>query len=217
MSGLQFAWRKGPSMPTPLVGEALVGKSTQIHAGDILIKTTNSTYTGTGASQYPVVRALLSGDTITVSNGIFGVALFDIQTDSSGNVVSVASPVTVDTRGQLLYRGIGQSLPRDPVSTYTRIYVALFDPANVFAGLTTTNEAANFYDVGRAAGLVASAATPPANYTLEVAPNASNAPLIVEGVDTEFPQFNSANGGGRLFVSGRPTYYEGATGTLWTS
>lgn len=221
MSGLQFAWRKSASMPSPLVGEGLVGKSTNIHAGDVLIETTASTYTGTGSNMYPVLRPLLSGDTVSSSNGYVGIALFDMQTDSNGKITSQASPVTVDTTGKLLVRSIAQSLPIDPVSGWVRVYFALFDAQNVFAGLTSANELANFYDVGRSAGILASAATFPANYTVEVPQGSSFAStalgLICEGVDTEHPQFNSANGGGRVFVSCKPTFYQRGTGNLWTT
>lgn len=209
MSGFQFAYRKGTPLPVPSAIEVLVGKSTQIHAGDVLVLTTNATYTGTGANQYPVARPLLSGDTITVSNGVIGVALFGIQTNASANLVSVTSAVTVDTRGKLdttlPYTNI---LPTDPVSGYIRIFCAAFDGDNVFAGLTDSNELANFYDVWRGAGITASAATFPANYTVDIDGAAANACLVVEGVDTEHPQFNSANGGGRLFVSCKPTFYQ---------
>lgn len=207
MSGFQFAYRKG-SVATPLGIEVLVGKSTQIHAGDILVLTVNSTYTGTGASQYPVARPYLSGDTITTSNGILAVALFDIQTDANGHLITVSSPVSVDTRGKLdTTLPYTFDLPTDPVSGYIRIFCAAFDPVNVFAGLTDTNEVANFYDVGRSAGITASSASFPANYTIDPDVTSTSACLMVEGVDTEFPQFNSANGGGRLFVSCKPTFY----------
>lgn len=208
MSGFAFAWRKGTAFPTPLAIEVLVGKSTQIHAGDVLVLSVNSTYTGTTTSQYPVARPLLSGDTISTSNGILGVALFDIQTNSSGNLITVTSPVTVDTRGKLdTSLPYTNDLPVDPVSGYIRIFCAAFDPQNVFWGLTDANEIANFYDLNRSAGITASSATFPANYTVDPDAGSANAPLVIEYVDSEFPQFNSANGGGRLGVSCKPTFY----------
>lgn len=208
MSGFQFAWRKG-GRATPLCIEALIGKSTQIHAGDVLVQTNNATYTGGGGSQNLVVRPYLSGDTISTSNGIVGVALFDVQTDANANLQAVASPVTVDTRGKIDTSMIyTNDLAKDPVSGYIRIFIACFDAQNVFKAKTKANDPANFYDVGRFAGIVASAASAPANYTVDTTlGSGTNAPLIVEGVDSEDPQFNSANGGGALFVSCMPTFY----------
>lgn len=208
MSGFTFAYRKG-GRSTPLCIEALIGKSTQLHAGDVLLQTVNSTYTGTGLLQYPVVRPLLSGDSVTTSNGVLGVCLFDIQTDANAKQTTVASPVTVDTRGKLdTSMPYANDLATDPVSGYIRIPIACFDPQNVFKGKTQANDVANFYDVGRVAQIVASAATAPSNYTINTSnPAAANSPIIVEAVDSEDPQFNSANGGGALFVSGLPTFY----------
>lgn len=218
MNGFQFAWRKGPAFPTPLAIELLVGKSTQIHAGDCLVLTVNSTYTGTGANQIPVARPLLSGDTITTSNGIIAVAAFDIQTDSNAHLVSVTSPVNVDTRGKLEtslpYTNI---LPTDPVSGYVRIYAFAWDSQNVFWGLSDSNEIVNFYEINRSAGITASAASFPANYTVDLDGSSANAALVVEGVDSEFPQFNSANGGGRVAVSCKPTFYARNINAGWFS
>lgn len=208
MSGFSFAWRKG-GRSTPLCIEALIGKSTQIHAGDVLVYTVASTYTGAGASQYPVVRPLLSGDSVTTSNGILGVAMFDVQTDANANIQSVASPVTVDTRGKLdTTMPYSNDLAKDPVSGYVRIFIMAWDPQNVFKGKTQTNDVANFYDVGRVAQIVASAASAPANYTINTNnPATANSPMVVEGVDSEDPQFNSANGGGALFVAPLYNFY----------
>ena len=221
MSGLQFAWNTNQALPVMATLTVLIGKSTNIHAGDVLIKTIGATYTGTGGSQYPVVRPLLSGDAVTSSNGYVGVALFDIQTDATGKITSQSSAVTVDTRGQLQVRSIGQSLPVDPVSGYTQIYIASFARSNVFKGFTSTNELANFYDVERACGVLASSATFPANYTIEVPQGNSIATTafgrICVGVDTESANFNSAAGGGAVFVSCKPTFYQEETGNLWTT
>lgn len=215
MSGLTFAWRKG-GRSTPLCIEVLIGKSTQLHAGDVLVQTVNSTYTGTGVNMYPVVRPLLSGDTITTSNGILGVALFDIQTDANGKQTTVASPVTVDTRGKLdTSMPYANDLASDPVSGYIRIFIGAFDPQNVWKGKTQTNDIASFYDVGRVMGIAASAATAPANYTLDDDAAAANAPVVCEGVDTEDPLFNSAGGGGAVFVSGLPTFYSRNIANGW--
>ena len=63
MSGrFNYAGRRGPAFPTPDMITVLVGKSTQIHAGDVLVATNNSTYSN---GTVLVARPLLSGDTIT--------------------------------------------------------------------------------------------------------------------------------------------------------
>lgn len=218
MSGFTLAFVRGSVMPVPNCIEVLLGKSTTINPGDVLILTTNSTYTGTGASQFPVVRPLLSGDTVTTSNGIVGVALFGAKTDSSGILTSMTSPVTVDTRGKIEVNNLYlNDLPTDPDSGYLRIEIASFDADNVFRGLTTANDVADFYTVGRSAGITASAATFPSNYTIDVGAASANSPLIVDGVNTEHAQFNSANGGGMLFVHCNPAFNQNSTGTLWST
>lgn len=218
MSGLNFAYRKSGVLPTPDTIEVLVGKSTTINVGDILLRTLSNTYTGLGVLQYPVVRPLLSGDTITSSNGLIGVSPFSLTTDSGGKLTSWSSPVTADGRGKLEVNNMYTNIfPVDPVSTYLRITIFSFGGDNVFAGLTATNDIANFYDQGRACGITASAAAFPANYTLNTSAAAANAPLIVEAVDSEHPQFNSANGGGRLFVSCLDAFYQQVTATNWAT
>lgn len=218
MSGFTIAQVRGSVMPVPNCIEVLIGKSTQIHAGDALLLTTNSTYTGTTTSQFPVVRPLLSGDTITTSNGLIGVALFDVQTDSNGRLTTLSSPVTVDTRGKLeVNNAYLNDLPVDPESGYLRLEIAAFDEHNVFRGLTDTNDVADFYTVGRSAGVTASAATAPANYTINVGAASANSPLIIDGVNTEYAQFNSANGGGMLFFHLNQSFNQNNTGNLWST
>lgn len=215
MSGFSFAWRRS-GLPVPSVGEALIGKSTTIYAGDVLILTNNSTYTGTTTAQILVVRPLLSGDTIATTAGILGVALFDISTDSSAKLQDVTSPVSVDTRGKvdtsIIYTN---DLPTDPDSGYLRIPVALFDEENVFGALTASNNIADYYAMLRNVGITASSAAvgTAGTHTLNLAAASANSPLKVVGVDSEHEQFNSANGGGRLFVMGLSTFYVGPGGT----
>ena len=210
-----WAWRKG-NQPTPHVISVLVGKSTQIHNGDVLVADVGSTWT-TGSD--PVARPLFSGDTITTSNGILGVALYDMLTTSSGAVTQPSSPVTVDTKGQITPQllSIPHALPSDPVTLYTRIWIASFDPTNVFQAVTQTNDVANFYLLSRALGIGVSASSAPANYTVDDDAAAANAPLICEDIDTDDPQFNSANGGGRVFVSCRSQFYQRNTGGFFST
>ncbi len=215
MSGLAFAYQKTSSLPTPNCITVLVGKSTQIHAGDVLIRTEASALT-TNAT--PVVRPLFSGDTITSSNGIIGVALFDIQTNSSAKLTTVSSSVTVDTRGKLdTSLPLTNVLPADPVTGFIEIYIASFDAENVFRGNSATNDVVSFYTVGRKAGITASAASAPSNYTIDLYGSSTNAPFIVDGVDQESPQYNSANGGGEVFVRCLPAFDQNLTGTLWAT
>ena len=217
MSGFRFGYHKDAS-PVPDCGVALIGKSTQIHAGDILIRTNAIALNGSGTSGPAVVRPLFSGDTITTSNGIFGVALFDVQTDSNGNITTVSSPVTVDNRGKLdVWNMLLNVLPPDSASGFMQLYVGLFNDKNVWAALTGTNIVANFYLAGRQMGITASAASAPSNYVVNDTAADANAPLICDSVDTEYPQYNSANGGGQVFVVARQTFNQQNTGTLWTT
>lgn len=202
VGGFTFSYRKSSGESTPLCGLALVGKSTTIRANCVLVET------NPGGGAAVCCRQLNSNDTISTSNGILGVSMFDITTDANGKVIASSSPVSVDTRGKLdTTLPITNVLPTDPQSGYIQIPVMLFDPQNVFAALTATNELANFYDVNRSMGITASAATDPIGYTIEINPTSTAAALMCEGVDTEHPQFNSANGGGRLFVSCKPTFF----------
>jgi hypothetical protein len=215
MSGLSFAYQKTSSSPVPVCSTALIGKSTQIHVGDILILTEASALT---TSATPVVRPLFSGDTITSSNGILGVALFDIQTNSSGVLTTVSSPVTVSTRGQLdTSLPLTNVLPTDPVTGFVQIYYATFDLENVFRGYSATNDVVSFYQVGRKAGITASAASAPSNYTIDLNAASANCPFIIDGVDTESPQYNSANGGGEVFVRCLAAFNQTMTATLWAT
>jgi hypothetical protein len=215
MSGLSFAYQKTSGSPIPVVSTALIGKSTQIHVGDILIRTEASALT---TSATPVVRPLFSGDTITSSNGILGVALFDIQTNSSGVLTTVSSPVSVSTRGQLdTSLPLTNVLPTDPVTGFVQIYFATFDLENVFRGYSATNDVVSFYQVGRKAGISASAASAPSNYTIDLNASASNCPFIIDGVDTEDAQYNSANGGADVYVRCLAAFNQTATATLWAT
>jgi len=216
MSGrFNYAGRKSTAFPTMDAITVLVGKSTQIHAGDVLVLTNNATYSN-GVNL--VVRPLLSGDTVTVSNGIAGVALYDMQTDSSANPVNVTSPVTVDARGQIITQvpSIGFVSPSDPVTGYTKTYIASADSNNLFQAQTATSDVANYYLLNRRVGITASAATFPSNYFVDDDAAAANAPLIVTNVDASDPQFNSANGGGTVTINVVPTFNAIENGTFFS-
>lgn len=210
-----FAARKGTAFPTPDCITVLVGKSTQIHAGDVLVATNNSTYSN---GTVIVARPLFSGDTVTTSNGLYGVALYDMQTDSSANPTSVTSPVTVDARGAIVTQvpNIGYVSPVDPVTLYAKTYIASFDASNTFGAQTATNDVANYYLLNRRVGITASAASAPSTYLIDDDAAAANAPLIVNNVDASDPQFNSANGGGTVFVSCVPTFNSAQTGGFFS-
>lgn len=211
-----FAARKGTTHPVPHCITVLVGKSTTINAGDVLVLDVGSTVS-TGST--PVARPLFSGDTITTSNGVIGVALFPMKTDSSANVTQPSLPVTVDIKAQITQQllSIPHALPSDPNTGYTEISIASFDPTNLFWAYTQANDVENFYLLNRALGIGVSAASAPANYTVDDDAALANAPLVCEYVDTSDPQFNSANGGGRLMVSCRPTFYQRNTGGYFST
>lgn len=217
MSGrFNYAGRKSTAFPTMDAITVLVGKSTQIHAGDVLVLTNGSTYSN---GTQLVVRPLLSGDTITVSNGLAGVALYDFQTDSSANPTTVSSAVTVDIHGQVQYPlpSIGFAMQTDPVTGYTKTYIASADSSNLFQAQTQTSDVANYYLLNRRVGIAASAASFPANYTVDDDTAAANSPLIVTNVDASDPQFNSANGGGTVTVNVVPTFNAIENGTFFST
>lgn len=211
-----FAGRKGTNHPVPHGITVLVGKSTEIHNGDVLVLDVGSTYS-TGST--PVARPLLSGDTITTSNGLIGVALFDMLTSSTAKVQQPNYPVTVDVKARITPQllSIPHALPSDPNTGYTEIYIASFDPTNLFWAYTQSNDVSNFYLLNRALGIGVSAASFPANYTIDDDTAAANSPLVCEYVDTSDPQFNSANGGGRVQVSCRSQFYQRNTGGYFSS
>lgn len=204
MSDFLFAKNLTGKM-TPDVYEVLIGKSTEIHTGDVLVLSVNGTYT---ANNIAVARPLLSGDTITTSNGIIGYALFGVETDSSANVISVSSPVTVDSAAQAQYAlpSIAHALPTDPDTGYRRIYIAAANENNVMQALTDTNEVADMYLLARAVGITASAASFPSNYTVNTNGAAANACLSVYALDTTHANYNSAGGGGRVLVRCKSTF-----------
>jgi hypothetical protein len=202
----QFAWRKDGAFPVPLAIEVLVGKSTVINAGDVLVLSTSSSLTTNGMR---VVRPLFSGDTITTSDGLIGVAPFDVTTDANANVTVSSYPITVDNRGRITQQlpSIASALPTDPETGYTRLFIWAFDPTNVYRAQTAANDVADFYLLNRSVGITASAASAPSTYLIDDDAAAANAPLVVEGVDSDNAQFNSANGGGQVFVSCKSTFY----------
>ncbi len=217
MSGrFSYAGRAATAFPTPDMVKVLVGKSTQIHDGDVLILTNNSTYSN-GTTL--VARPLLSGDTIVVTNGIVGVAPFDMQTNSSAAPINVTSPVTVDPRGQIQTQvpNLGFVSRTEPVTGYTEITVWAFSSQNRFFAQTQTSDVANYYLLNRNVGIAADQATFPSNYYVDDDAAAANAPLIVTDIAESDPQFNSANGGGSVTVVCKPTFYEGLTATFWTT
>jgi len=213
MSGrFSYAGRAGTAFPTPDMVEVLVGKSTEIHDGDVLVLTNASTYT----SGVLVARPLLSGDTLTVSNGLIGVAPFDMQTNSSAAPINVTSPVTVDPRAGIITQvpNLGFVSRQDPVTGYTLITIWSFTAQNRFYAQTASSDVANYYLLNRNVGITASAATFPSNYFVDDDAAAANAPLIVTEISQSDPQFNSANGGGSVEVLCKPTFYAGLTGTF---
>lgn len=201
------------------IGTPLVGKSTTINAGDVLILTGHTTYSIGGV---PVARPLFAADVtagMTAAKGIYGVALFDVKTDSAGKVTSLSGPSTIDgnARVQFALPSIAHALPKDPDSGLQKIYVAVFSPWNVFSALTLANEVADYYMAQRFAQIEASADSDPV-HTIDHDPaETATSPVVVVGVDVLHPQFNSASGGGRVFVVGRNTFYSGSTGTHWAT
>lgn len=220
MPGFQFSKRLGSGSTIPNMVEALIGKSTQIHAGDVLIKTNASAYNNVGPSGPAVIRPLLSGDTVTTSNGIFGVAMYDIQTDSNGRITTLSQPVTVDTRGKLdTYNMELNIFPLDPASGYSLIDIIAFDEQNCFLALSKSQEIVNYYDQGRAIGIFCSAASAPSNYQVTNTNAAANAPLICQGVNVDDPLFNSSasgTGAGMYVVCAR-TFDQGNNQNIWTT
>lgn len=211
-----FAGRKGTAHPVPHGIEVLVGKSTTINVGDVLVLDNGTTFSNGNVG---VARPLLSGDTITSSNGVIGVALFPMKTDSSANVTQPSLPVTVDIKAQITQQllSIPHALPSDPVTGYTRIYIASFDPTNLFWAYTKANVLENFYLLDRALAINASAASAPANYTVDNTIALANSPLVCEYVDVNDPNFNSAAGGGRVQVSCRSSFYQRNTGGFFST
>lgn len=211
-----FAQRKGTYLPVPHVIEVLIGKSTVINPGDVLLLDVGTTVS-TGS--VPVVRPLFSGDTITTSNGLIGVAPYAVTTNSSGNIITPTYPITVDNKGRITTQlpSIPNALPSDPVTGYTRLWIYSFDPTNVYAAVTQSSDVSNFYLLNRALGVNASASSAPANYTIDDDAAAANAPLVCEYINTDDPQFNSANGGGVVFVSCRSQFYQRNTGGFFST
>lgn len=216
MSNFQWAYSR-KNTPVPACSWALIGKSTQISVGDVLVLTNASGKNGVGPGGPPVLRPLLSGDTVTTSNGIVGVGFVGIQTDSNGNIQSFTSPVTVDTRGKLDTNNMMlNDLPIDQASGFVMVPYMSFDYDDVFYAITATNVVANMYLRGRVISINAPASVP-GSYTVSAPAAGTNAPLLCDAVDVDNAQYNSANGGGRIMVYCNPSFYQNATGNLWTT
>lgn len=220
MSGFSFVKNKVNNSNIPEVGVALIGKSTTIHAGDVLIRTTASARNGVGGSGPAVIRPLFSGDTVTSSNGLFGVSMCDLSTDANGNLTTVPSIVSVDTRGKLdLYNMWANILPLDPASNFLQIPVILFTPDNVFQANAKNTEIVSFYDLGRPIGIFCSNSGSPSSYQVTATNAAANAPLVCDSVNTEDPLYNSsASGiGATMNVFCAQAFFQGWNQNNWTS
>lgn len=216
MPGFSYAGKKNSAFPTPDVILVLVGKSTQIANGDVLVPTNGSAYT---TGNVLVARPLLSGDTVTTSNGLYGVAPYAVGTDSSGNITTTTSPVTVDAKGRInpQLQSIPAALPTDPITGFTPIWIFSFDQTNIFKAKTATNDPASYYLLGRSVGVTASAASWPAVYTVDDDAAQTSACLIVESIDADDPLYNSASGGGAVFVTCKNTFYAHNTNGNFTN
>lgn len=164
----------------PAVRRVMVGKSTVINNGDLLIFTTNSTYT---ASE-KVVRPALSGDTLTVGTlDIAGVAMTNITTNASAVRIDQTPPVT--TRNAAVtsgFSGMGEFYNvEDPATGYTGITVYEWCSHNRFLIKPQSDDAFDFSNVNAKYGINCSAASAPATYTLNEDETGNTANCVVEG------------------------------------
>lgn len=144
----------------------LNGKSTTINGGDLVVMTTNATYT---TASNPVVRSLVQGDINALyaqgsAAGILGVALHDAVTTSGGvastQFVYSAKAAAAEPVQNIPSYGMGQ--PADTNISYTNIMVALALPDTIFRGkLSSANSGtatmSNVY-LGPAGFLISSSA-----------------------------------------------------------
>ena len=147
----------------PDMVEVLVGKSTTIRKGDLLLLCSHARYTASAN----VVRPVVSSDVMAAGTRDYaGVAPFDIFTDSSGNPIQTPAPVTL-SGPQVAYAWPSMAeIIRDAVTGYLRVPIYRWSTQNRFKIKAQSDDTINFADLHSKFWIIASAATPPANYNL---------------------------------------------------
>jgi hypothetical protein len=165
MPGVTFAGNvKNPG--TPEMVRVIVGKSTTIKEGDVLVYT--NVNTRTQLSNLPlVVRPLASGDTMNTSLGVAGVALFDITTDSAGKITQNTYPVTVSGNAvrSSAYPTVGQ-VHSDVTTGYPVIAIARWSPENRFKCKVASDDTLSEVNLNIDYGFTCSSASDGSTYTI---------------------------------------------------
>jgi hypothetical protein len=132
MPGVNFHARNDGGA-IPILNEVLVGKSTWIRAGDLLVFTTVADRTASAR----VVRPHYSGEDDTIDNsiGVAGVALYEIRTDSNAKLISPGpgSGAVTLSGVQVLYDvPTVEYAQYDTTSGYVKAVVARWCSSNLF-------------------------------------------------------------------------------------
>lgn len=213
MSGFGFV-KSTFGFSVPYVMRALIGKSTKVSSGDVLVRTTAAAYT----SGPPVIRPLLSGDTVTASNGLLGVSLFEVETDANANIIKLTPPSTIDS-GALPHLTVPSMahifFVKDTNSGYFYIPIAIFTVGTIFRANMQSDDAAAPTLIGKAVGVAASAASPPVIHTINDDALDANAPFIVTSVPSDEEGYNQL--GGKVYISIRDGFASYETGGVFTT
>lgn len=130
--GPQYFMQREGHMP-PVLVQLPVGKSTYIRQGDLVILTNVIGRAGTGNR---VLRPVYSADVASLdTNGVAGVAMYSIATDSDGNILprNIGDSTITRTGPQVSYNFLTPNQGyRDPITGFNLVTVIAWLPENRF-------------------------------------------------------------------------------------
>lgn len=211
-----------------LLANSLSGTGTPpaayLRGGDLVALTIASALT---ASSIAVVRMLLAADKTahykesTPVAGILGLAEYDCATDGNGVLNGNVPPAGVTPGASITYNfpSMGQGTPVDSATNRSRIQIYEANLQNVFVGALTTEGAANANHAldGLGGGLILTTSGGVTTYTLDDDPAAADTCIVFVKPDESDPNYNVANGGGRMFFQFLPAFCQSLTGIQYSS
>lgn len=220
MPGFQFAYSTAP-VSAPRIETAFWPNSQTLRDGDIVVFTTNATYT---TSSIPVVRNLLAIDKAadykqgTPIAGILGVVREPGISNSTGVVTSYPTLPTVNAGAAPNYSFVGMSTgrPVDPATGRSRFEYYPFSSDSIFvAKLDATSANATPLLENTPCGLILTVSGNLITYTIDTNASAADQCLRILRCDESDPLYN--NGKGRVYVQAFGTFSQLTTAVNYTT
>ena len=175
-------------------------------------------------SSIPVVRMLIAADKTahykegTPVAGIMGVAVWDANTGSTGQIQGSVSAAGVNTgTGVILnFPSISSGIPVDPNTARARIDYYTASEMNVFLGkLDSTAAAATPARNNTLAGLILTTASGVTTYTIDTGAAAADQCLRILRCNEQDPLYGSV--GGEVFFQFLPAFDQAQSGVNYAS